>query len=119
MPGMTTLTLTSSDPRHQRAILLAADSGQWLRPDRLIAGRRVVGIPSSRDRARYWFTDGVTCQCPDFQRRGQACKHIIAAKLDAIARSPRQPQPASTVIDGLSAMVRANSDRYEEIFGRL
>jgi hypothetical protein len=50
---MTTVTLTRSDSRHQRAILLAADSGQWLRPDRLIAGRRAVGIPSQTKRGLY------------------------------------------------------------------
>ena len=35
---MTTVTLTSSEQRHTKAILIAADSGQWLRPDRLILG---------------------------------------------------------------------------------
>src|SRR2546430_538335 len=65
---MTTVTLTSRDSRHSRAILLAADSGQWLRPDRLIAGRRAVGIPSQRVRGLYHWTDGQTCSCADFAR---------------------------------------------------
>jgi hypothetical protein len=115
---MTTVTLTSSDSRHQRAILLAADSGQWLRPDRLIAGRRAVGIPSQTKRGLYHWTDGVTCSCYDFRRRQVACKHVIAKRLDAIA--PRaESQPASDVVDGLRAMVEANSRRYDDILHSL
>jgi hypothetical protein len=101
---MTTVTLTSSELRHSKAILLAADVGQWLRPDRLIDGRRAVGIPSQTKRGLFHWTDGVTCSCYDFRRRQQACKHVVAYRLDAIAR-PQQPQPASDTVDGLAAMV--------------
>jgi hypothetical protein len=101
---MTTVTLTSSELRHSKAILLAADVGQWLRPDRLIDGRRAVGIPSQTKRGLFHWTDGVTCSCYDFRRRQLACKHVIAYRLDAIAR-PRQPQPASDTVDGLEHML--------------
>ncbi len=106
---MTTMTLTSTDPRHQRAILLAADSGQWLRPDRLIDGRRAVGIPSQRIRGLYHWTDGHTCSCADYRRRQAPCKHVLAFRLDAIARPA--PRPASDVVDGLQAMVAERSRR--------
>jgi hypothetical protein len=133
---MTTVTLTSSEQRHSKAILIAADSGQWLRPDRLIAGRRAVGIPSQTKRGLYHWTDGVTCSCYDFRRRQLACKHVIAYKLDRLAR-PAQPQSASDTIDGLAQMAadrgkvlemvrepegditwRALSDKYDDIFKR-
>jgi hypothetical protein len=133
---MTTVTLTSSELRHSKAILIAADAGQWLRPDRLIDGRRAVGIPSQTKRGLYHWTDGVTCSCYDFRRRQQACKHVIAHRLDAIAR-PQQPQPASATVDGLAQMAadkgkvlemvrepegditwRALSDKYDDVFKR-
>jgi hypothetical protein len=60
---MTTVTLTSSEQRHSKAILIAADAGQWLRPDRLVDGRRAVGIPSQTKRGLYHWTDGATCSC--------------------------------------------------------
>lgn len=103
---MTTVTLTSSELRHSKAILIAADAGQWLRPDRLIDGRRAVGIPSQTKRGLYHWTDGVTCSCYDFRRRQQACKHVTAYRLDAIARASKpQPKPASQTVDGLRQML--------------
>jgi hypothetical protein len=138
---MTTVTLTSSEQRHSKAILIAADSGQWLRPDRLIDGHRAVGIPSQTKRGLYHWTDGVTCSCYDFRRRQQACKHVIAYKLDRLARPQSEPQPASDTVDGLAQMleqrlaersgldrilskrpplyvVDQRSQRYDEIFRR-
>jgi hypothetical protein len=100
---MTTVTLTNADSRHSKAILLAADSDQWLRPERLIAGHRAVGIPSQTKRGLYHWTDGVTCSCYDFRRRHLACKHVIAYRLDSIVRP--QPQPASDAVDGLAHML--------------
>jgi hypothetical protein len=113
---MTTVTLTSRDSRHSKAILLAADPGQWLRPERLIAGRRAVGIPSQRVRGLYHWTDGQTCSCADFRRRQLACKHVLAFRLDAIARPA--PQPASVVVDGLAAMLAERARQYDDIFKR-
>jgi hypothetical protein len=115
---MTTVTLTSTDPRHQKAVLLVADSGQWLRPERLIAGHRAVGIPSQRVRGLYHWTDGTSCSCQDFQRRQLPCKHVYAHRLDSIARR-QQPQPASDVVDGLTEMVRQHAADYDRIFGKL
>ena len=113
---MTTLTLTSTDPRHSKAVLLVADAGQWLRPERLVAGRRAVGIPSQRARGLYHWTDGHTCSCYDFRRRQQACKHVLAHRLDAIARKAQQP--ASDVVDGLAQMVHDRARAYDDIFTR-
>jgi len=133
---MTTVTLTSSEQRHSKAILIAADAGQWLRPDRLIDGRRAVGIPSQTKHGLYHWTDGVTCSCYDFRRRQLPCKHVIAHRLDAIAR-PQHAQPASDTVDGLAQMAadkgkvlelvrepegdltwRALSDKYDDVFKR-
>jgi hypothetical protein len=78
----------------------------------------------------------VTCSCYDFRRRQIACKHVIAYKLDRLARPA--PMPASVLNDGLEQMASARghvlrmvrhddgeiswerdrqlSDRYAEIF---
>jgi len=99
---MTTVTLTSTETRHSKALALLADSGQWLRDRQLSNGRQATGIPSQRVRGLYHWTDGQTCSCYDFRRRQLACKHVLACRLDAIARPV---QPASDVVDGLSQMV--------------
>ena len=119
---MTTVTLTSSKQRHAKAILITADSGQWLRPDYLIDGHRAVGIPSQTKRGLYHWTDGITCSCYDFRRRQLACKHVTAYRLDAIAH-PVQPQLASDTIDGLrqvleDRLTQERAAKYDDIFTR-
>src|SRR6266487_5735708 len=76
---MTTLTLTTSEPRHAKALALLADRGQWLRATELRNGRHAVGLPSQRLRGLYHWTDGATCSCHDFRRRQLACNQSNAA----------------------------------------
>jgi len=137
---MTTVTLTSTESRHQKALALLAIRGQWLVvKDR--HGREFVGIPSQTKRGLVHMvaSDGSSCDCYDFRNgRHGACKHALARKLDLIARGAEQP--ASDTVDGLRQvleqrlaeqkpvldMVRhADGDitwerakRYDEIFNR-
>lgn len=115
---MTTVTLTSTEARHAKAVLLVADSGQWLRPAQLVDGHRAVGIPSQTKRGLYHWTDGHTCSCYDFRRRQLACKHVMAHRIDAIARGARpEPQHEHTTVEGLAHMLEQRlSKRYSEIF---
>jgi len=109
---MTTVTLNSSDSRHAKAILLVADSGQWLRPKTSVDGHRVFGIPSQRVRGLYHWADldGRTCTCQDWVRRALDCKHITAARLYVVAHPE---QSAWDTVDGLRKMLAA---RYDAIY---
>jgi hypothetical protein len=52
---------------------------------------------SRRRRSLYHWTDGHTCSCYDFRRRQQACKHVIAHRLDATDMlTTREPLRCST-----------------------
>jgi hypothetical protein len=69
-----------SDARTQRAIGIAADSGQWARCTAR-DGRRLFGIPSSKPSVRY-LTDATSCTCPDQKfNRHLDCKHILAVRI--------------------------------------
>lgn len=114
---MTTVTLTSSESRHSKALALLANSGQWLRDRQLRSGHVATGIPSQRIRGLYHWTDGRTCSCADFRRRQQACKHVTAYRLDRISRGA-EPQPASVVVDGLRSLLEQRAQRYDDIFSR-
>ncbi len=73
-----TTTSTTIDLRTDRARFIAADAGQWLKcwtP----AGKR-YGIPAQSKPGRYYLVDTRTCDCPDFQRRGAPCKHVLAVR---------------------------------------
>ncbi|MBV9581454.1 MAG: SWIM zinc finger family protein [Chloroflexi bacterium] len=117
---MTTITLTSSESRHAKALALLTSRGQWIRSMTLRDGRAVIGIPSQTRRGVVHLVapDGSACSCHDYVRRQQACKHALAVRLDRISRGAVAVQPASVVIDGLSAVVRARAQRYDDIFKR-
>jgi hypothetical protein len=69
-----------SDPRTQRAIPIAANSGQWLRCTRR-DGRQLFGIPSSK-RGVHYFTTTDFCSCPDQKFHPELeCKHQLAVKI--------------------------------------
>lgn len=82
----TTVALPSdSDPRHLRALTIAAtmpvrrDARGWIVPSQSHGGtyrvaptETVVGIPT---------TGGLGCTCPDYELRGVACKHVMAVEI--------------------------------------
>ena len=67
---------TTTDPRADRARFTAS---QWLKCH-TVAGKR-YGVPSQSQPGRYYLTDARTCDCPDAQRRGLPCKHVLAVRL--------------------------------------
>ena len=74
-----TTTPTTTDPRVDRARFIASTASQWLKCH-TAAGKR-YGIPAQSQPGRYYLVDTRTCDCPDAQRRGLPCKHVLAVRL--------------------------------------
>ena len=115
---MTTVTLTSTESRHQKAFAILAYRSQWLNV-RTRDGRTVVGVPSQTKTGLIHLVaaDGSECDC--FDARRHLCKHQVAVKLDRIARGVQQP--ASETVDGLADMVEqraADRTGLDRIFGK-
>ncbi|MBV9327251.1 MAG: SWIM zinc finger family protein [Chloroflexi bacterium] len=87
------VTITDREPRSIKAVEIAADAGQWLKCH-LADERKAYGIPSQRTPGQYHVADSQTCSCPDFQRRGLPCKHVLAVRLHcALVRAEQAQQP--------------------------
>lgn len=75
-----TTVIDLSDARTRRAIVIAADAGQWARCTSR-DGRALFGIPSSKPNVRY-LTDADSCSCPDQTFNPWTdCKHIVAVRI--------------------------------------
>ena len=72
-------TTSSTDLRADRARFIASSASQWLKCH-TVAGKR-YGIRSSTNPDRVYLVDTRTCDCPDAQRRGLPCKHVLAVRL--------------------------------------
>ena len=73
---MTTVTLTSTESRHQKALAILAYRSQWLNV-RTRDGRTVVGVQSTKKGLIHLVAaDGSECDCFDAQRH--LCKHQVA-----------------------------------------
>ena len=57
------------------------------------------------------LTPIVTCSCPDHQKRGLPCKHILAV----LALTGEQPQPVATVPAAPARTRRPRTEREEEL----
>ena len=74
-----TATISSADPRADRARFIAGIAGQWFKCH-TAAGKR-YGIPAASQPGRFWLADTRTCDCPDFQRHCGPCKHVLAVRI--------------------------------------
>jgi predicted nucleic acid-binding Zn finger protein len=94
-----TITISTQDPRSLKAISIAAEAGQWAKcwtRD----GRKVYGVPSQHDPNVRYLADLHQCSCPDFQRRGQPCKHILAIRLHCtLVQVQAQQRPKEVVAE--------------------
>ena len=75
-----TVAISFEDPRSIKAISIAAEAGQWAKC-RTRDGSKRYGIPSQSVDGLYYLTDTRACTCPDAQRRGLPCKHVLAVRL--------------------------------------
>ena len=86
-----TITVSTADPRSLKALELLAGAERWVRGHRKADGRSFYAVPSQTTDAVY-MVDTRECTCPDFQRRQQPCKHVIACRLH-VARLKAAQQP--------------------------
>ena len=75
-----TITIDTNDSRSRKALEIAAEAGQWAKC-RTRDGHKLYAVPSQHDANVRYLADLNTCTCPDFQRRGGPCKHIVAVRL--------------------------------------
>lgn len=104
---MAAVTIDSADPRSLKAVQLAADAGQWLRC-RTRDGRKAYAIESQRHRGVYHLATCQACTCQAFQRRQQACKHVLAVRLwvtlaTATAAQQKRNESGAKQVDAASA----------------
>ncbi len=93
-----TIQLSTTDKRDLAALAVFAAADTWQHKITLRDGRRVYGIPSRSEPGTLRLTDGVSCNCPDAQRRNIRCAHIRAAALYRMKRAAdlggSAPEPA-------------------------
>lgn len=82
------ITLDTRDARTAKAILIAADAGQWLKC-RGTNGEKAYGIRSSRDPNHIYFVTASSCSCYD--ARDHVCKHQTAVRIFVGLRQAVQP----------------------------
>jgi predicted nucleic acid-binding Zn finger protein len=86
------MTIDTNDPRTLKALDIEATAGQWARC-RTRDGRKFYAVPSQHDANVRYLVDLRTCTCPDFQRRGGPCKHILAVQLHVARVRASKPHP--------------------------
>jgi hypothetical protein len=88
-----TFTISADDPRSIRAIEIAAEADYWLSGVNR-DGDAVFGVPSQREKGRYYIVTRYSCDCADFKQRGDTpCKHILAVRLHTELVRAQQYQP--------------------------
>ena len=87
-----TITISDTDPRSIKAVEIAAGAGHWLKC-RLADGTKAYAVPSQQTAGKYHIADCHACSCPDYQRRQEACKHVLAVRLHCtLARAQQARQ---------------------------
>jgi predicted nucleic acid-binding Zn finger protein len=101
---MTMLTIDTEDSRTAKALQLAANAGQWIKVRDKDGRPLAFGVPSQHTPSQYYLVTTHRCECVDFKRRGQPCKHIAAVAIH-VARVKAEK-------------ITTNAARYDEIFKR-
>lgn len=100
---MTTETVTATDFRQQRALMIAATA-------RIVGDGLRFHVPSQSTNAQYMVTRELNetpcCTCPDFELRQKPCKHIMAVEI--VLR--RETMPDGTVIETRAARITYGQD---------
>jgi hypothetical protein len=116
---MTTVTISSEDPRSIKAIEIAAGASQWLKC-RARDGQKAFGVPSQCTPGRYYLVTCSSCDCIDFRRNGlsgarlghsgehRPCKHVLAVRLYCELAKAQRTRPASRRRGHLAIVAASN-----------
>jgi hypothetical protein len=113
---MTMLTIDTQDSRTAKALEIAVNAGQWIKVRGKDGQPFAFGVPSQTEPGRYYLVNTRQCECNDFRRRGQPCKHITAVVLHVAIKRAEKARPARRT-RGTAACVAATA-RYDDIFKR-
>ena len=87
-----TITIDTADRRSLEALALLDHADTWVKGHRTEDGKPFFVIRSLTSDRVYW-TDTRDCTCPDRQRRGLDCKHILAVRLWMVRHHGQTQQP--------------------------
>ena len=86
-----TITIDKTDRRSTKALAVLATAAAWTNGHRKDDGRAFFVIPSQTGQGGPYWTDQRQSTCPDYQRRQEPCKHILAVRLWLAQHRPMRP----------------------------
>src|SRR6266542_6538179 len=95
---MTMLTIDTQDNRTGKALLISADAGQWIKVRSKDGQPLAFGVPSQRNPDVHYLVTTTSCQCVDFKRRGQPCKHVQAVAIYVALRRASRARSGRCVV---------------------
>ena len=91
-----TVTVSATDPCSLKALDVLATFDRWQKGHLKDGNRPFYAVPSSTDPNRLYLVDTRACSCPDFQRRQQPCKHVLAVRMAVLKGKIRSNLSAPT-----------------------
>ena len=85
-----TITVSTADPRSLKALALLAGADRWQK-GHTRDGRSFYAVPSQSGDVLH-MADTRACTCRDYERRQDACKHVLAVRLHVARLQARQPR---------------------------
>ncbi len=89
-----TITVSTADPRSLKALALLEGADRWQKGHNR-DGRSFYAVPSQSGSVLH-MADTRACTCRDYERRQQACKHVLAVRLHVARLKAQQPRRRGT-----------------------
>jgi len=89
-----TITVSTADPRSLKALALLEGADRWQK-GHTKDGRSFYAVPSQSGDVLH-MADTRACTCRDFERRQEACKHVLAVRLHVARLKAQQPRRRAT-----------------------
>ena len=108
-----TITVSTADPRSLKALALLEGADRWQK-GHTKDGRSFYAVPSQSGTVLH-MADTRACTCRDFERRQEACKHVLAVRLH-VARLQAQPPRRRAAQQHTPAEIAEGSAKYAAMF---